>query len=622
MLDDPTGPVHPDRTDFTGRLIVKILRRCVLLTFLVLTAAAQLGAAAAQLGAAAAQLGAAAAQLGAAAAQLGAAPPTDPQHWCATHPGRLLITAARHDLHQRHLARERLAGRLPMKSAPTIFQDGHIAILEDDGTATRGPNPFDLQNRAIQFLRRPNGMSAIRSNLDLKHLVGDRLDLGDDDSVEVPFPDGFEFPFGDQVYTSVYVNSNGNLSFGEPSPIPAIILDYLLYGPPAIAAFFLDLDPSSAEGEGGVFVNFLENRIRITWRDVPRFGLANSNTFQVTLFSTGRITVVYGDVDSLTPIVGVAPFEDFDLHLLDYSEELPMPPRHAAIAERFTTAPEVDEFAVVQAFTESFEDIYTSVFIWLDFPAITPGYAFSITLQNDVEGIGLDVYDFTNLIFPASRNLENFVEMGDLSRFPDDPDELFFDTASIMVILGHEFGHRWLANVRFIDGSGEPSYDLLTGGSHWSFFTNSEGSLMHGNAWDDNGDGSFSATTRAHTRYSPLDRYLMGLASAATVPDFFYIANPEESIFPGTLPVFEATVHGERIDVSIADVRAAEGPRRPIPAESPRGFRTAFLLVSLVGQDAAPDSIAKLERYRRRWTSYFREVTDNRGRVKTALFPR
>ncbi len=229
---------------------------------------------------------------------------------------------------------------------------------------------------------------------------------------------------------------------------------------------------------------------------------------------------------------------------------------------------------VVQAFAESFRDVYTSVFIWLDFPAVTPFYAYAIVLQNDVEGIGLDAFNITNLLFPASRNLESFVEMGDLSRFPDDPDEIFRDTASTMVILGHEFGHRWLASVRFIDGSGNPSYDLLNfpGGSHWSFFTNSEGSLMHGNAWDDHGDGIFSATTRAHTRYSPLDRFRMGLASPASVPDFFYIAAPDSAIDPGTPPIFEATVSGERVDVSIADIRAAEGPRRPAPAAAPRSF--------------------------------------------------
>ncbi|MCP4655301.1 MAG: hypothetical protein GY856_07775 [bacterium] len=574
---------------------MKIPRCCALLTFLILTATSQVGA----------------------------APPTDPTHWCATHPGRLLISAARHDLHQRHLARERLAGRLPMKSAPTILQEGQIAVLEDDGTVTRPPSPFDLQGRAIQFLSRPKGMSAVRFNQDFKQLVGDRLELGNDDSVEVSFPAGFEFPFGDRVYTSVYVNSNGVLSFDEPIP-DASLFDFL-DGPPAIAALFTELDPSSAEGENGVFVNVLSNHVRITWRGVPQFAGWPSNTFQVALFSTGRITVVYGDVAAQTPLVGVAPpYEEVDLYFLDYSEELPLSPRRATIAERFTVFPEFDLIGVVRAFTESFRDVYTSVFIWLDFPAITPFFAFSVTLQNDVEGIGLEVFDITNRAFPASRNLESFVDMGDLSRYPDDPDEIFRDTISTMVVLGHEFGHRWLANVRFIDDSGNPSYDLLDspGGSHWSFFTNSEGSLMHGNAWDDNGDGSFSATTRAHTRYSPLDRYLMGLASPASVPDFFYIANSVSAIDPGTRPVFEGTVPGERVDISIDDVRAAEGPRRPPPAEAPRSFRTAFLLVSLVGQDASPESIAKLDRYRRRWISYFREATGNRGEVTTALFPR
>ena len=48
---------------------------------------------------------------------------------------------------------------------------------------------FDLSGRSIQFLHRPKGMGVVRSNLGFKQLIGERLDLGDNDDVRV-----FGFP--------------------------------------------------------------------------------------------------------------------------------------------------------------------------------------------------------------------------------------------------------------------------------------------------------------------------------------------------------------------------------------------------------------------------------------------
>ena len=485
------------------------------------------------------------------------APKPGPHPFCGTHEASLPVAKARHDFFQRQLASKRQAGEIPLKSSPDVYQQGQIAILDDDGTATAVPRPFDLAGNAIQYLRRPRGMSAVRSPLGLKELIGDKVELGDDDVVEVDFPEGFRFPFGDEVYDSVFINSNGNLTFGFPEASPFTDLYTLVFGPPRIAALYTDLDPSAATGENGVYVNFLSGRVRVTWLRVPEFNNANENTVQVTLFGNGKVNVAFGNVDALAPIVGVAPFLTTDLFLLDYDQELPVTPRRTAIAERFTQFPEVDGFEAVRLFTENFADVYDSVFIWLDFPALTAGFAFEITLQNEIQGIGQDVFDFS-FLFPASPNLESLVQMGDLSRFPDDPDELFMGTASTMVILAHEFGHRWLAFPRFLDENGQPSFDLLNfdGGAHWRYHTHSQGSVMHGNAWTDNGDGTFTSTAEAHTRYSPMDRYLMGLASAASVPDVFYIANPSDGPRAG-LPVVGETISGERVDVSLDQVVAA-----------------------------------------------------------------
>jgi len=367
-------------------------------------------------------------------------------------------------------------------------------------------------------------------------------------------------------------------------------------------------------------VTFPSNRVRVTWFEVPEAGTTAVNTFQVTLFSNGRITFAYGDrVEAATAVVGVAPFQEEALKLLDYTVELPFRPQRTAIGERFSNAPEIDEIAAANLFAEHFADLYTTVFIWLDFPAETPGFAFELTLRQNVRGIGEDPFDIRDLI-PGTRRLTSLVEMGDLARFPDDPDEVFFfDTQSTMAILGHEFAHIWLAKARYRDADGNISSEHLAG-PHWGFHTDSEGSLMHGNDWVDNGDGTFTSGD-PHRHYSLLDRYLMGLAPAGTVPDFYYIADSSDSR-RYSLPVPGVTVTGRRVDVSVEDIVAAEGPRRPAYPGAPRSFRTAFLLVGVVGQGVSPEAIAKVERYRQRWPSYFQEVTDFRGEVKTALFPR
>jgi len=151
---------------------------------------------------------------------------------------------------------------------------------------------------------------------------------------------------------------------------------------------------------------------------------------------------------------------------------------------------------------------------------VTPGFAFEATFRQETQGIGADLYDFGFLI-PGSDNLLSLVEMGDLARFPDNPNEIFLgDTGSTMVVLGHEFGHLWLAFASFLDAAGNVSAAHRLG-AHWSFYMDAEGSLMHGNDWIDNGDGTFSATDGAHRRYSPLDRYLMGPSRTAAIRSRF-----------------------------------------------------------------------------------------------------
>ena len=57
--------------------------------------------------------------------------------------------------------------------------------------------------------------------LDVFQIDGTLLSLGDDSTQEVPL--GFTFPYQGQNWTSVWVNSNGNLTFGTAND-PVILI--------------------------------------------------------------------------------------------------------------------------------------------------------------------------------------------------------------------------------------------------------------------------------------------------------------------------------------------------------------------------------------------------------------
>lgn len=505
-----------------------------------------------------------------------------------------------------------------------VYQVGQVAVIENDGSLLRGANPFDLAGREIQFLRRPRGMSAVRAAIGFKDLIGDPITLGDDDALFFEFPDGETYSFGDRTYNGAWVHSDGNVTFGEPeaSSLPRD-LSRLLDGPPRVAALFSDLDPTAATGNGGVYVAFLPGRFRVTWLDVPNFDSTNSNTVQLTLFyATGRALVVFGDqIDAPQAVVGVRAFSEVDV--MDYSEELPRPPMPTAIAESFSSEQgDLNDLAFPRTFFQGFQDRYHSLIFFLDFEHTlrNGAFAYHIGTANDVQGIGLPLFDNTS-IWGSDGELRSYVNMGDLSRYPDDPDTFVIGAGSIttMGLLGHEAGHRWMARLRLLE-NGEPTTRLLgRQEAHWSFHMHSEGSMVEGNFWTENGDGTFTTTDAANSRYGSLDQYMMGLRPPALVNDFFWIQSNER--VASDPPAIGATIRGTRNDVTIDDVIAANGPRVPARGASPQNFRMAFVLVTNGGPPSA-ESVEKVDLYRRRFMAFFNQATNGRGTVVTGLFPR
>jgi hypothetical protein len=126
------------------------------------------------------------------------------------------------------------------------------------------------------------------------------LDLGDDDTAEVPL--GFSFPYQGAGYTSVFVNSNGNLTFGAGDSWFIESVPDLLTGPPRIAPLWDDLSPNQG---GFVYAVVGLESTTIIFDGVPEFLAGTTNTFSVTLSDDGSVSIDYGAVAAQDGLVGV-----------------------------------------------------------------------------------------------------------------------------------------------------------------------------------------------------------------------------------------------------------------------------------------------------------------------------
>jgi hypothetical protein len=209
-----------------------------------------------------------------------------------------------------------------------------------------------------------------------------------------------------------------------------------------------------------------------------------------------------------------------------------------------------------------------------------------------------------------------------LGKYPDDPLQRFLGENNTVSLLGQEVGHRWLAFVDFRDHTGQRSGALLGRDlAHWSFFMDSDASVMEGNDIEDLGGGSFR-TIGAVRRYSRLDQYAMGLVPSSDVPSFFYVADPvnlSQQKDPESAPNVGITFNGTRRDVLIDDIIAIHGPRQPAAAEAPRVHRQAFVYVVGGGRSVDSAQVAKVDRIRRQWEEFFLAATEGRMRADTRL---
>lgn len=538
---------------------------------------------------------------------------------CGTYEGSAIDALVRH-----RLMRAAAQTSLQKNAAARTYIAGDLVVIEDDGSIVSEPgtSAFDLDNRLLQFTPNTNGGYDISAGtFAFDNTVGTVLGAGDDTNHKITFTSGFTFNFAGQTWSEVWIRSNANVTFGRTgNPDFYDANDFFIDGLPLIAALFADLNPVAG---GRIHYRQAADRFVITWENVPEFDTNNSNTVQLTLFTTGAFNIAYNGVGIGVPINGqplIVGFTRGDANG-EYQNvnlsNLPITGSTAgALFEDFERVDYrlVNTVEIAQRFYAVQPDSFDQLVLITDFDLLgAPFGAFYQYVKNEWGGLGLNKFDFTDNYGSAGR-LQGFLHMNHVNAWSDNP--LGF---SFLNVMGQEAEHEWGAYVRFLRNNAESDLTLGRGLGHWSFYLDTDGSVMEGNGWRDNGNGSFT-TVRAFDNFSLLDHYVMGLRPPEEIAPFYFLDIPGVTLDQrSAFPQLGVTVSATKRTVTIGDVIAVEGPREPSAAISPKVFRQGFVYLLRKGTTASQADLDKAERFRASWPDYFSDRTDGRGIFQTQL---
>jgi hypothetical protein len=367
----------------------------------------------------------------------------------ATLLGATLGAAAATATAQSGTPRKRIVPVVRPQGPPATSQDvGNVAVLVDNGLMVTRKNAFDLAGRVVRFDPAGTGRFMVSSSPGaLEPEFGPALTFGfpgtlypgDDDAQEVAFPAGF--PFFGSTYTSVWVNTDGNVTFGAPE-FASDDRDKSKHvsGPPRISGFLNDWSPQNAlnpMGQGSVHatVKTGPDRLVVTWNGVTDWNFGGTSSFQVILYSTGVAAIalivdpvsVYG-VSGIAAGYGAGPIQQVDLST-GQSSALPA----GAVFEAFAPYVSVSEVQIAREFYTTHPDKFDFLAVLTDFN--TDGLLYSHYVSNHTHGIGTPLeetngqpwwgteYDFTAARGSAGE-LENVVYMNNVYQFWQDAERL------------------------------------------------------------------------------------------------------------------------------------------------------------------------------------------------------
>ena len=555
-----------------------------------------------------------------------------------------------------------------------VSTNGDLIVVELDDGALGKTNLFDLGRRTLRFT--PEG-SYFRVESGPLHWDSD---FGPEVvGAEVALHQ-FAFPFSGQQWRSFLVGTTGSIRFGtqvkdiRPDDYGRMdggvslgrfdqlveAASRVIDSAPAICVF---LKPRLS---GPHYVKELPDRVVITWDMTEPFGglmdftwSKTMNRFQAVLTADGTITMSYQELAAKDAIVGIYPTpvgrekpRAAHLSSLTHSDG-PFTSVYESFHYLALPRPQDLSCTVIQGLGDKFDFLaYYSDFRVDNQEASSPSDG---PVGGNVAGIGQTQHDQTPDVL-ASRCTRGRFQLGFLmpvyvgademqERPPEgapvgDAHDLTFYSHQLaegsadgkphpynyaMSHLGHEVGHRWAAYV-----SAKVNGRMVSLGPwpHWAsglqttvafpYQLPTEASTMGGGVWQDNFDGTYTQLRDFYfvpaPGYSYLDLYLMGLISAAEVPDFFIL----EHLVPiGKDSNGHSVFKAERTKVTIQDVIAAEGQRRPDVDHSQRKFNTGMVVIVEHGKSPSRELLERANGIRRQWIEYWEATTGQRASMAT-----
>jgi hypothetical protein len=184
-------------------------------------------------------------------------------------------------------------------------------------------DPFDLSNESVTFIPTVDGSTYSPCVQDINELPtepvsGTVLPLSDQDYAHVQLDGEQTVCIYGTEFSDFYVGSNGYITFDGPdtSHLGDLFTHFYMK---RISGLFNDLDPSAG---GTVSYKQLEDRVVVTWQNVPQRGTGNRNTFQVEMYFDGTISLAWLDIDAEACLVGISDGRGLpiDVYETDFSQ--------------------------------------------------------------------------------------------------------------------------------------------------------------------------------------------------------------------------------------------------------------------------------------------------------------
>lgn len=127
--------------------------------------------------------------------------------------------------------------------------------------------------------------------------------LGDDTYLLQSLTGGAQVSMYGQQSGSFYIGANGHLTLTAGHTSFFYPEQDVYFERARVSALYTDMDPSAG---GTVSWKQLSNRVAVTYVNVPEFGVANQNSFQMELFYNGIIRITWLNIAAVNATVGLA----------------------------------------------------------------------------------------------------------------------------------------------------------------------------------------------------------------------------------------------------------------------------------------------------------------------------